>query len=340
MNIAVLFGGISTERNVSIAGGRAVVEALRSKGHNVVPIDPALGSDWKRSEEILQGGEGAVSLEELAKFNSRNIIESINSEAFDDIDIAFIVLHGKWGEDGRVQSLLELRGIPYTGSKVKGSAIAIDKNSSKMIFLAANIPTPAWYIVRKKDYDNYELFEEIRSELGNHLVIKPNDQGSTIGISVIDSGNLDDIHEGVKKAAEYSDLVIVEQFIDGKEITVGVIGEETLPVIEIVPEDGFYDYEHKYMQGKTRYDCPAEISEDIAEFSQSLAHTAYMALGCSGFARADFRLNEDGQPLLLEMNTVPGFTATSLVPMAAKESGIDFPELCERIIEIELENHR
>jgi len=337
MNIAVLFGGISTERNVSIAGGRAVVEALRSKGHNVIPVDPALGADWKNSEEVLNGGNGVPSLDELSKMCSRNIIDCINSDAFDNVDVTFIVLHGKWGEDGRVQSLLELRGIPYTGSKVKGSAIAIDKNSSKMIFLAANIPTPPWYVVRKKDYENYELFEEIRGELGNHLVIKPNDQGSTIGITIVESGNLDEIHDGILAASEYSDLVLIEKFIEGQEITVGIIGEDALPVIEIVPEDGYYDYEHKYTKGKTRYDCPADISEDIAEFTQSMAHTAYMALGCSGFARADFRLDEDGQPFLLEMNTIPGFTATSLVPMAAKEVEIEFPELCERIIEIALE---
>jgi len=337
MNIAVLFGGISTERNVSIAGGRAVVEALRSKGHNVIPVDPALGADWKRSEEVLNGGNGVPSLDELSKMSSRNIIDCINSDAFDNVDVAFIVLHGKWGEDGRMQSLLELRGIPYTGSKVKGSAIAIDKNSSKMIFLAANIPTPPWYVVRPKDYENYEYFEEIRGELGNHLVIKPNDQGSTIGITIVESGNLDEIHDGILTASEYSDLVLIEKFIEGQEITVGIIGEDTLPVIEIVPEDGYYDYEHKYTKGKTRYECPADISEDIAEFTQSMAHTAYMALGCSGFARADFRLDEDGQPFLLEMNTIPGFTATSLVPMAAKEVEIEFPELCERIIEIALE---
>ncbi len=337
MNIAVLFGGISTERNVSIAGGRAVVEALRSKGHNVIPVDPALGADWKNSEEVLNGGNGVPSLDELSKMSSRNIIDCINSDAFDKVDVAFIVLHGKWGEDGRVQSLLELRGIPYTGSKVKGSAIAIDKNSSKMIFLAANIPTPPWYVVRPKDYENYEFFEEIRGELGNHLAIKPNDQGSTIGITIVESGNLDEIHDGILTASEYSDLVLIEKFIEGQEITVGIIGEDALPVIEIVPEEGFYDYEHKYTKGKTRYDCPADISEDIAEFTQSMAHTAYMALGCSGFARADFRLDEDGQPFLLEMNTIPGFTATSLVPMAAKEVEIEFPELCERIIEIALE---
>ncbi len=337
MNIAVLFGGISTERNVSIAGGRAVVEALRSKGHNVIPVDPALGYDWVYSEEVLNGRNGIPSLDELSRLHPRNIIYSINSDAFDKVDVAFIVLHGKWGEDGRVQSLLELRGIPYTGSKVKGSAIAIDKNSSKMIFLAANIPTPPWYVVRPKDYENYEFFEEIRGELGNHLVIKPNDQGSTIGITIVESGNLDEIHDGILAASEYSDLVLIEQFIEGQEITVGIIGEDTLPVIEIVPEDGYYDYEHKYTKGKTRYDCPADISEDIAEFTQSMAHTAYIALGCSGFARADFRLDEDGQPFLLEMNTIPGFTATSLVPMAAKEVEIEFPELCERIIEIALE---
>ncbi|OGU97223.1 MAG: hypothetical protein A2220_06115, partial [Ignavibacteria bacterium RIFOXYA2_FULL_35_10] len=273
-------------------------------------------------------------LEELAKFDSKKIIECIHSELFDDIDVAFIVLHGKYGEDGKIQALLELRGIPYTGSNIKASAIGIDKLASKMLFLAAGITTPQWMTVRPKDYGNYDYFEDIRSELGNELVIKPNDQGSTIGITIVDSGNLDDINHGVEEASKFSEIVIAEQFIEGREITVGIVGGEALPLIEIVPEEGFYDYEHKYTKGKTEYICPADVSEDIAEFMQNQALSAYNILGCSGFARTDFRLDDEGQPFLLEINTIPGFTSTSLVPMAAKEVGIEFPELCERIIQL------
>ncbi len=338
MNIAVLFGGISSERNVSINGGRAVIEALRSKGHNVIPVDPAFGVDIHLSEGVIANPSTYPSFDELKQYNPKKIIDCINSDIFDTVDVAFIVLHGKYGEDGRIQSLLEIRGVPYTGSGVKASAIGMDKNASKMLFMASGIPTPPWVNVRQPDYDNYDFFKEIRSELGDHLVIKPNNQGSSIGVTIVEDGNLDGIFHGIKLASEYSRLVLVEQFIEGREITVGVIGEEALPVIEIVPQDGFYDYKHKYSKGHTEYVCPAEITEDIADFAQSLAVSSFVSLGCSGFARSDFRLNEDGQPFLMEINTIPGFTATSLVPMAAKEVGIEFPDLCEKIIQLALED--
>lgn len=338
MNIAVLFGGISPERNVSIAGGKAVVEALTELGHNVFPIDPALGADCLLTlEKIVIPINSHPSPEELAEFHTKSYIECINSKLFDDIDCAFLVLHGKNGEDGKIQALLECRGIPYTGSGIKASALSIDKIASKMIFLAAGIPTPQWHIIRKKDIDDYEYLEHIRSETGDILVVKPNDQGSTIGISIVDTGNLDDIHNAILHAFKYSELVLIEEFIEGRELTVGIVGNEPLPVIEIVPESGFYDYDHKYKKGKTEYICPAEIPEDIAEFAQNLALTAYGTLGCSGFGRADFRMNEEGQVFLLEMNTIPGFTATSLVPKAAKLIGIEFPELCQTLIDIAIE---
>lgn len=338
MNIAVLFGGISTERNVSVAGGKAVIEALRSKGHNVLPVDPAFGADYRKSEDVIANPSEYPDFEELKQYDPKKIIECINSDAFNDVDVAFIVLHGKYGEDGRIQSLLEIRGIPYTGSGVKASAIGIDKNASKMLFMAAGIPTPPWVVIRPADYENYDYFKEIRDELGDKLVIKPNNQGSSIGVSIVEDGNLDDISKGIAAASKYSKLVLVERFIEGREITVGVIGEEALPVIEIVPEEGFYDYKHKYSKGHTNYECPADLSDDIAEFAQSLAVSSFISLGCSGFARADFRLNEDGQPMLMEINTIPGFTSTSLVPMAAGEVGIEFPDLCEKIIQLALED--
>ena len=336
MNIAVLFGGVSPERNVSIEGGKAVIEALESKGHKVYPIDPAYGKDALRTKEQIVSENQFVASEEMARFNPRKIIDCINLDIFDEVDIAFIVLHGLNGEDGKIQSLLDLRGIPYTGSGVKASALAIDKNSSKMIFSASGIRTPNWVVLEKEDYENYDYFEKIRSEFRNRLVVKPNDQGSTIGISIIEDGNLDDIQKAVFEASKYSDMVLIEEFIEGDEITVGIIGEETLPLIEIIPEGGFYDYKCKYTKGQTQYICPADISDDIAEFTQGIAQTAYMVLDCKGFARADFRLSEDGEPFLMEINTIPGFTSTSLVPMAAKEIGMKFPDLCEKIIDLTL----
>lgn len=338
MKIAVIFGGISTERNVSLTGGKAVIKALKEKGHDILPIDPAFGADCLISDDELINPSVMPTLEELKKYSPKLLIDCVNSKHFDEVDAAFIVLHGKYGEDGTIQALLELRGIPYTGSNVKASSISIDKISSKMMFIAAGIPTPQFMVVSPKNYHNYEFFEEIRDTLGKDIVIKPNDQGSTIGITILDSGNLDDIHDAIVEASKYSKYVLVEQFIDGREITAGIVGGEALPIIEIVPESGFYDYEHKYSKGKTEYVCPAEISDDITEFTQNVALSVYQAIGCSGFSRVDFRLDEDGQPYCLEINTIPGFTETSLVPKAAAEVGIDFPELCERIIEIALED--
>ncbi len=336
MRIAVVFGGISPERNVSIAGGMAVVKALKSLGHDVLAVDPAFGGDALRNGEELANMAQIPDDSELKQFPERNIIECFNSNIFDNVDAAFLVLHGLNGEDGKVQSLLELRGIPYTGSKILASALSIDKAQSKAIFLANNILTPAWRVVTPNEYNDYEVFEQLRKDLGQNLVIKPNDQGSTIGISMIFNGNLDDIADAVVNAGKYSRKVLVESFIPGREVTVGIIGGQALPLIEIKPEGGFYDYEHKYSKGKTEYICPMDVSEDISDFTQDIAVAAFEALGCEGFARADFRLSEDGQPFCLEMNTIPGFTDTSLVPKAAKSLGIEFPELCQNILQLAL----
>jgi D-alanine-D-alanine ligase len=336
MNIAVLFGGISPERNVSIVGGKAVVEALRSKGHNVIPIDPSLGRDFEKAENEIADMALLPSDEELKNFHTRNYIDTISLPIFDDIDVAFIVLHGKNGEDGLMQSLLELRGVPYTGSKVKASALSMDKAISKNLFSAAGILTPQWLVLRDNDADDPEIFNEIRKELGNEVVFKPNDQGSSVGISIVKSGNLDDLEEAYRNAHRYSNTVLVEKYIPGREITVGLLGGEALPVIEVVPTEKFYDYEHKYAEGRTQYICPAELSEDLEEFVQSIAVVANNIIGAEGFARADFRLSPENEPYLLELNTIPGFTSHSLVPMAAKEIGIEFPDLCENIINLAL----
>lgn len=333
MKIAVLFGGLSKERNVSINGGRAVINALKDTEHEVIGIDPAMGKDFEKSIDVLNGNL-VISDEELSTISPRTYIDCVNSSAFDDVDCAFIVLHGTYGEDGRIQSLLEFRGIPFTGSGVMASSLAMNKEATKMIFAANNVLTPDGLLVSKDDWNNFDLIKEIRSNLGDKLVIKPNEQGSTIGLTIVMNGNLDDISHAIKLACEFSDSALVEKYIAGRELTVGVVGDTILPIIEIVPEDGFYDFEHKYTKGKTHYICPADVSEDIAEFMMSMAEIAYKALGCSGFGRVDFRLDEDGQPFCLEVNTIPGFTELSLVPMAAKEIGIEFKELCLKLIDI------
>lgn len=335
MKVAVLFGGISTERNVSITSGKSVVDALRGSGHNVIPIDPAFGLDAvDRSEAILTDTTAYPSENELSEFNPKSIIECINSSIFNDIDIVFNVLHGKYGEDGRIQSLLEMRGLKYTGSGVKASALAMDKMSTKIIMSASGILTPPFTVARKNHNIDYDYAKEIRKELGGKLCIKPNNQGSSFGISIIKDGNLDEIEQGIKLALKYSELALIEQFIDGREITAAVVGDEVFPIVEIIPDSGFYGYEEKYIKGHSEYIAPADIDEGISEFTQNMASTLHDILGCGGFTRSDFRLDDEGQPFCLEINTVPGFTSLSLVPKAAKAAGIEFDELCNKIINL------
>jgi D-alanine-D-alanine ligase len=340
MKIAVLLGGISSERNVSYAGGKAVIDALRGEGHTVVPIDPAFGNDLDKQAEIentLNDISKFPTLEDLSAYPQRNIIDCINSTLFDDIECAFIVLHGPNGEDGMIQAVLELRGIPYTGSGIRASATAINKSATKLIMEASGVPTPEWAIIKRDDLDNFNLYENIIAYLGNDVIVKPSNQGSTIGISRVSTGNVEDMYDACKLAAKYTDTVLIEKYISGREITVTIINNKAYPVIEIQAETGFYDYDAKYAGGETQYICPADIPSEVAEAVQQQALLLNDVLGCRGFIRIDFRLDNDMQAFCLEVNTIPGFTSRSLVPMAAKAEGIEFPELCEAIIDIALD---
>lgn len=337
MNIAVVMGGISTERNISISGGKSVVEALRSLGHNVIPIDPAFGKDYQKAEDLIIDISNPISIEELSTFHPKTYLEMMELPLWDTIDVAFIVLHGKYGEDGLIQSLFEFKKIPYTGSNPKTCAVAMDKIFSKNMLTSYGILTPRWIPVNANSIDDEELIKEIRKELGNKIVVKPNDQGSSIGITIVKSGNLDDIHSALKEAAKYSNRILVEEFIDGREITCGLVDGEPLPLIEIEPKDDFYNYKTKYIKGNSNYICPAELSEDVTEFIHSVSEMCYNIMGVQGFCRIDYRLSEENEPYFLELNPIPGFTSTSLVPMAAKQFGIEFPELCERLVNIAIQ---
>jgi len=340
MNIAVVMGGISTERNISIIGGKSVVDALRSLGHNVIPIDPAFGKDYQKAEDLIIDVSKPVSIEELSAFHPRSYLEMMELPLWNSIDIAFIVLHGKYGEDGLIQSLFEFKKIPYTGSNPKTCAVAMDKIFTKNMLTAYGILTPKWIPIDAQSIDNDDLIKEIRKELGNKIVVKPNDQGSSIGITIVKSGNLDDIYFALKEAAKYSDRILVEEFIDGREITCGLIEGEALPLIEIVPKDDFYNYTTKYIKGNSNYICPAELSENVTEFIRSVSEMCYNILGVNSFCRIDYRLTQENEPYFLELNPIPGFTSTSLVPMAAREIGIEFPELCERLAISAIKNSR
>lgn len=336
MKIAVLMGGMSGERNVSFTGGKAIYNALLRKGNEVIAVDPALGVDCIIDINSLDIKNEIPSEEELSKFHTKNYIDCINSKIFDDIDCVFNLVHGKWGEDGHLQALLELRGIPYTGSNIRSSALSMDKIQSKMIFSAGGITTPLWTSIKISQADDYELLAEIRKELGSKLVIKPYDQGSALGLTIVYDGNLDDISNGIKKVESTSNMALIEEYIPGREITVAVIDNKAYPIIEIKPHEGYYDYKNKYTKGQTEYICPAEISNDIEDFILNLAAGASQLLGCKDFCRVDFRLDPDGIPQCLEVNTIPGFTELSLLPMAAKAGGLEFDELCQLLIDLAL----
>ncbi|NQW30780.1 MAG: D-alanine--D-alanine ligase [Ignavibacteria bacterium] len=339
MNIAVLLGGISPERNISLLSGRAITFALRGLGHNVTAVDPMRGSAGVLNDADLNAAYAAeVTDTELRAFDTTKLVECLTIAEVKNADVVFIALHGKYGEDGYMQALLDLHKIPFTGSGMLASAVAMDKGMSKMMMQVAGIPSPHWVSVHPKDAADLEMLEEILREINGKMVVKPNDQGSTVGMTIVESGSSHDLQIAIELAGKYSDIVLVERYIPGREITVAVLGTDALPVIEIEPKDGFYDYENKYTKGKTDYQCPADLSEEVQFHVQNLAVAAHSVLGCKAFSRVDFRLTEDGMPFCLEVNTIPGFTETSLVPMAAKEAGIEFGALCEEIIRLSLDS--
>lgn len=291
--VAVLFGGSSAERDVSLMSGKAVLEALQRAGVDAHAFDPA-----ERDLHILK------------------------EESFDR---AFIVLHGRGGEDGTVQGALELMGIPYTGSGVMASALSMDKWRTKMVWLAAGLPTPRYAIL-----DEHSDWDAVAAELGLPIFVKPVHEGSSMGATkVTEAGQLKAAWE---LAARYDDLVIAEEFVTGAEMTAPFLGERALPLIRIVAPDGNYDYQHKYFTDDTRYDCPCGLPEAQERELQALIMKSAKVLGCRGWGRADLILTDDGRPYLLEMNTAPGMTGHSLVPMSARVAGLSFEALCLAIL--------
>lgn len=291
--VAVLFGGSSAERDVSLMSGKAVLEALQRAGVDAHAFDPA-----ERDLHILK------------------------EEGFDR---AFIVLHGRGGEDGTVQGALELMGIPYTGSGVMASALSMDKWRTKMVWLAAGLPTPRYAIL-----DEHCDWDAVAAELGLPIFVKPVHEGSSMGATkVTEAGQLKAAWE---LAARYDDLVIAEEFVTGAEMTAPFLGERALPLIRIVAPDGNYDYQHKYFTDDTRYDCPCGLPEAQERELQALIMKSAKVLGCRGWGRADLILTDDGRPYLLEMNTAPGMTGHSLVPMSARVAGLSFEALCLAIL--------
>lgn len=341
MNIIVLTGGLSSERNVALISGRAITSGLKELGYNVKVVDPVFGIKQPDEESIFNShpeiGREFPSAGELNTYSNKKVLECINSDIFDNTDIVFLGLHGKFGEDGKIQALLEMRGVKYTGSKVVSSAVAMDKNLSKLMFLTSKIPTPGWFML-DKSISKSIMFEKIKSKYsGQYVVIKPNDEGSTVGLSILKPDFNDiQINDALNMAFDYSEKIMIEEFIPGRELTVAILGDEKLPVVEIIPKDGFYDYEHKYSKGMTDYSCPAVLPGEIENELKNSALTAHKALNCHAYSRVDFRMNDKLEFYCLEVNTLPGMTETSLVPKAAKACSISFPELLKKIIELSL----
>jgi D-alanine-D-alanine ligase len=339
MNITVLLGGISAERNVSFATGKAVALALAARGHTVTALDPAFGAGGGVVElSALAADAGKEpSAEELRAFSPERLIECAQSAYCREADCVFLALHGKYGEDGYMQALLDMVGARYTGSKTLSSAVAMSKATSKRIFQSAGILTPPFLTLSaatiRENGADFDLVDELRAEFGGGIVVKPDAEGSTFGVTISPDGDADTVKKGLEEAAKFCEVILVERFIPGRELTVGILGDEALPIVEIHTDTGFYDYAHKYVKGRTDYDCPADLPPDVEDFVLQLALSAHDALACRAYSRVDFRLDEDYQAFCLEVNTLPGMTETSLLPKAAAAVGIEFGELCERIIE-------
>jgi D-alanine-D-alanine ligase len=330
MKITVLMGGTSAERDVSIASGLRIAGALRERKHEAVTLDTARGPLTTREERALLAKGNPVkttppSRDELAKMAAETLPQMLRAlPSLKEADVVFLGLHGGYGEDGTIQALLDMSGIRYTGSGHLASALAMDKDLSKHLFRRAGVQTANWVMARRKESN-----EEYVTKLGMPLVVKPSKQGSTVGLSIV--RKREELNDAVVEAFLYDDEVMIEQFVAGRELTVGILGDDALPVGEIIPKHEIYDYECKYTPGMAEEVFPAQIPSDRAKEAQDLALRAFHALKLRGCARIDFRMTDDGSLFCLEANTLPGMTQTSLIPQAAAAAGISFPELCERI---------
>jgi D-alanine-D-alanine ligase len=329
LRIAVLMGGTSSERDVSLASGIRITEALRARGHEVVAVDTVTGALTSGDEQkLLAGGVVKTIPPDTKALLRMNAAMQGTLRSLPQADVLFLALHGGQGEDGTLQALLDLTGVPYTGSGHLASALAMDKDLSKHLFRAAGVPTADWIMAPV-------TVEQVEATLGFPVIVKPSKQGSTVGLSVVKVP--DELQAAIDAAFEHDDEVMVEGFIAGRELTVGVLGGETLPVGEIIAKHEIYDYECKYTPGMAVEEFPARLSDDETATIQRFARMAFDALKLRGYARIDFRMATDGTFYCLEANTLPGMTQTSLIPQAAAAAGITFPELCDRIVQLALE---
>ena len=331
MKIAVVLGGNSMERDVSLASGAEVMGALRRRGHEVVAIDSAKGRIEASYEAALLASGIAAEPPEAGGLLAGDWPTIVERLDWTGIDVVFLALHGGYGEDGRIQAVLDSSGIAYTGSGQTGSATAMDKDLSKRLFLATDVPTPAW---RMAPVDAHTIGEV----LGWPVVVKPNRQGSTVGLSLVETA--DGLQQAIDTAGEYDAEIMVEQFIAGREITVGILDEQALAVGEIIPRHGgLFDYQSKYQTGGAEEIFPADLSTTQTAEVQRLGLAAHHALKLDSYSRVDFRMDPQGSLWCLEANTLPGLTSLSLLPKSAQAVGIGFDDLCERLCELALGRH-
>ena len=332
MKITVLMGGTSSERNVSLASGIRIVQALRGRGHKVTALDPARGVISDAEERELSTGKvGAKppTLESLSKFAEGTFLPNLTSmKEIKDAEVVFLGLHGGQGEDGTIQALLDMARVKYTGSGHLASALAMDKDLSKKLFRAAEVNTADWLMAPA-------TIEQVEGMLGMPVVVKPSKEGSTVGLTLVKKR--EDLQAAIREASKYDNEVMIERFVPGRELTVGVLGTVALPVGEIIAKHEIYDYECKYTAGMATEEFPAKLSPEAAARVQQQALAAFKALKLGGCARIDFRLTTEGEFYCLEANTLPGMTELSLIPQGAAAMGIGFPELCERIVKLALE---
>jgi D-alanine-D-alanine ligase len=359
MKIVVLMGGDTPEREVSLRSGAGIGRALAELGHEVTLLDTGTGRILPDPEtaqalgsrppaSLAEGAPGAAGARPAGKGDdaepARLPVPGAGAGSLDvyaksiprGADLVFIALHGGDGENGVLQAVLDLARIPYTGSGVLASAVSMDKSLSKRIFRDLGIPTPDW-IELEAPADPAERWRpaigdaEIRALGGYPVIVKPNDQGSSVGINVVRAPG--ELLPAIEEARRYGRLILVESFIEGREVTVAVLDGRSFPVVEITPEGGWYDYRHKYTAGASRYEVPAKLPTEVTERLLALGRDACRALRVTGLARVDFRLAEDGTAYCLEVNTVPGMTETSLVPKAAASAGLSYRDLVRSIVE-------
>ena len=340
MNIVVLAGGLSTERNVSLTTGAKVQNALIENGHHAILADVFMGYKLSgTAEEEFKNATKGVEIEKISTlvpdleaikksrgtkpdvFFGENIIELCSYA-----DVVFMALHGDNGENGKLQAAFDLLGIKYTGSGYLGCAVSMHKNLTKQLFRAFGVPTPEGRMIKKGEKVSFSDFGSKK------LVVKTCCGGSSIGVYIVDNEKAFD--EAIEGAFLLEDEILVENYIEGREFSVGVLGETALPAIEIIPKEGFYDYKNKYQAGATIEICPAQITKEQSDKMQKAAVKAFKTLGLNGYARMDFLMDKDDNVYCLEANALPGMTPTSLLPQEAAAVGISYNELCEKIIEL------